>query len=279
MHSIIYVVMKRLRLLSIYALFVTVFVVSCGSRSGGVKQEQEESSTSATTMAAIYDYRIVAEYPHSSRSYTQGLEYRDGVMWEGTGREGRSHLQRIDLKSGAVDVVASLPDNEFGEGITHHQGCIYQLTWLNEKAYVYDLKGNILKTIPYKGEGWGLATDGTRLFFSDGTSVVRIVNPDTFETEGIISVTLNGMTLDLVNEMEWIEGKLWANIYLTDIIVEIDTATGKVTGFVDLEPLRDLLKNNPQAEALNGIAYNAKTKHFYVTGKDWNTLFELEIIK
>ena len=271
--------MTKLKMISAFAVATATLLLSCGN--GTTKSDKDETTTTEQTSvtAQQYDFRIVVKHPHSTESYTQGLEYVDGVMWEGTGREGKSRLQRIDLTTGKCDIVAELPKSEFGEGITHFGDRIYQLTWLNEKAYVYDLKGNILKTIPYKGEGWGLATDGTRLFFSDGTSVVRIVNPETLETEGVISVTLNGMMLDLVNEMEWIEGKLWANIYLTDIIVEIDTATGKVTGFVDLEPLRDLLKNNPQAEALNGIAYNAETKHFYVTGKDWNTLFELEIIK
>ena len=271
--------MKRLRLLSIYALFVTVFVVSCGSRSGGVKQEQEESSTSATTMAAIYDYRIVAEYPHSSRSYTQGLEYRDGVMWEGTGREGRSHLQRIDLKSGAVDVVATLPDNEFGEGITHHQGCIYQLTWLSHVAHVYDAQGRPLRDVKYRGEGWGITSDGESLYLSDGTSTIRRVDEESFATEASICVTLDGMPLDMINEMEWVDGHIWANIYLTDSIVEIDPLTGAVLGYVDLPALRHSLVDNPEAEVLNGVAYDASTGHFFVTGKDWNRIFEIEIIR
>lgn len=279
MHSIIYVVMKRLRLLLIYALFVAVFVVSCGSRSGGVKQEQEESSTSATIMAAIYDYRIVAEYPHSSRSYTQGLEYRDGVMWEGTGREGRSHLQRIDLKSGAVDVVATLPDNEFGEGITHHQGCIYQLTWLSHVAHVYDAQGRPLRDVKYRGEGWGITSDGESLYLSDGTSTIRRVDEESFATEASICVTLDGMPLDMINEMEWVDGHIWANIYLTDSIVEIDPLTGAVLGYVDLPALRHSLVDNPEAEVLNGVAYDASTGHFYVTGKDWNRIFEIEIIR
>ena len=279
MHSIIYVVMKRLRLLSIYALFVTVFVVSCGGRSGGVKQEQEESSTSATIMAAIYDYRIVAEYPHSSRSYTQGLEYRDGVMWEGTGREGRSHLQRIDLKSGAVDVVATLPDNEFGEGITHHQGCIYQLTWLSHVAHVYDAQGRPLRDVKYRGEGWGITSDGESLYLSDGTSTIRRIDEESFATKASICVTLDGMPLDMINEMEWVDGHIWANIYLTDSIVEIDPLTGAVLGYVDLPALRHSLVDNPEAEVLNGVAYDASTGHFFVTGKDWNRIFEIEIIR
>ena len=271
--------MTKLKMISAFAVATATLLLSCGN--GTTKSDKDETTTTEQTSvtAQQYDFRIVAKHPHSTESYTQGLEYVDGVMWEGTGREGKSHLQRIDLTSGKCNIVASLPNDEFGEGITHFGDRIYQLTWLSEKAYVYDLKGNIIKTIPYKGEGWGITTDGTRLFLSDGTSLIRQVNPETFATEGVISVTLNGSSLELINELEWIEGSIWANVYLTDYIVEIDPATGKIVGYADLAPLRELLKGNPEAEAMNGIAYNAATKHFYVTGKDWNRLFELEIIK
>jgi glutamine cyclotransferase len=272
-----------IKIKSISTLLLTAALLLAACANGGNKnsknKEAETTTSKSSTAAQEYDYRIVASYPHSTDSYTQGLEYVDGVMWEGTGHEGMSHLQRIDLLTGKYDVVASLPKSDFGEGITHFGDRIYQLTWLSEKAYVYDLKGDIIKTIPYKGEGWGITTDGTRLFLSDGTSLIRQVNPETFATEGVISVTLNGSSLELINELEWIEGSIWANVYLTDYIVEIDPATGKIVGYADLAPLRELLKGNPEAEAMNGIAYNAATKHFYVTGKDWNRLFELEIIK
>ena len=271
--------MTKLKMISAFAVATATLLLSCGN--GTTKSDKDETTTTEQTSvtAQQYDFRIVVKHPHSTESYTQGLEYVDGVMWEGTGREGKSRLQRIDLTTGKCDIVAELPKSEFGEGITHFGDRIYQLTWLSEKAYVYDLKGNIIKTIPYKGEGWGITTDGTRLFLSDGTSLIRQVNPETFATEGVISVTLNGSSLELINELEWIEGSIWANVYLTDYIVEIDPATGKIVGYADLAPLRELLKGNPEAEAMNGIAYNAATKHFYVTGKDWNRLFELEIIK
>ena len=200
-------------------------------------------------------------------------------MWEGTGREGRSHLQRIDLSTGKVDVVASLPTDEFGEGITHFGDRIYQLTWLSNRAHVYDSEGRHLKSVSYKGEGWGITTDGENLYLSDGTSTIRRVNPDTFATEASICVTLDGQPLDLINELEWVDGSIWANIYLTDAIVEIDPKSGEVLGYVDMPLLRERLKDNPEAEAFNGVAYNPETGHFYVTGKDWNRLFEVEIIK
>lgn len=274
---------RSLKQISTAAVLMVALLASCGGQS--VKRDDDkqpkgaEQGSSQVVMAKLYDYRVVASYPHSDESYTQGLEYVDGVMWEGTGREGRSHLQRIDISSGKVTRLASLPDDEFGEGITHYKGNIYQLTWESHKAYLYDGEGKLLKTIPYRGEGWGITTDGERLFLSDGTSTIRRIDPETFVTEESICVTLDGKPLDLINELEWVDGSIWANIYLTDAIVEIDPETGVVLGYVDMPRLRDLLEDNPQAEAFNGVAYNPDNGHFYVTGKDWNRLFEIEIIK
>ena len=275
--------MNRFKSIFAIAIATTLLIVSCGGKSTK-KSDSNATTKEATTeqkivIAELYDYTVVAEYPHSTRSYTQGLQYVDGVMWEGTGREGRSHLQRIDLKTGAVDIVASLPDDEFGEGITHYKNGIYQLTWENHKAYHYDSNGNLIKSIPYRGEGWGITTDGEKLYMSDGTSTIRQVNPETFATERSICVTYNGEPLGMLNELEWIEGHIWANDYLTDAIVEIDPETGIILGYIDLPELRSKLHNNPEAEALNGIAYNASTGNLYVTGKEWNRLFEITIEK
>ena len=266
-----------------FTIAVALLMVGCGgttaNRNNTTTTAQSARPERRVVIAKLYDYNIVAEYPHSTGSYTQGLQYVDGVMWEGTGREGRSHLQRIDLKTGAVDIVTSLPADEFGEGITHYKGNIYQITWENHKAYIYDEKGSLLRSIPYRGEGWGITTDGEHLYMSDGTSTIRQVNPETFATEKSICVTLNGEPLHMLNELEWVDGHIWANVYLTDAIVEIDPETGVVSGIVDLMDLRDRLYKNPEAEAFNGIAYNATTGNFYVTGKEWNRLFEIIISK
>lgn len=270
--------MKRF---STMALAMLLLVVGCAgqAKSSDKGDTKPHSEAPKVTFAELYDYRIVAEYPHSEHSYTQGLQYVDGVMWEGTGQEGRSHLQRISLTTGKVDIVASLPNNEFGEGITLYKERIYQLTWLSRKAYIYDLEGNLLRTLTYEGEGWGITTDGERLYMSDGTATIRLINPETLVTEGSICVMYNGEPLGNINELEWSDGYIWANVYLTDSIVKINPETGIVEGYVDLPALRALLKNNPEAEAFNGIAYNADNHHFYVTGKDWNRLFEIEIIE
>lgn len=264
------------------ALLLMAVMVSCGGGATSAKggdTTPDVGAVEAITFAKVYDYRVVREYPHSTTSYTQGLEYVDGVMWEGTGREGRSHLQRIDLQTGRVDVVASLSGDKFGEGITHFKNCIYQLTWESHVAYVYDLRGTLQREIKYRGEGWGITTDGERLYMSDGTSTIRVVNPDSFATESSICVTLDGQPLDMLNELEWIDGHIWANVYLTEAIVDIDPATGVVVGYVDMPALRSLLGNNPEAEAFNGVAYDKTSGHLFVTGKDWSKLFEIEIIK
>lgn len=272
--------MTGIKMLSSLTLAVCMLMAAC---SGTTPKTEESNNTTTTTpkretaMATQYSYNIVASYPHAVESYTQGLEYVDGTLWESTGQEGKSHLMRVDLKSGKRTIVASLPKEDFGEGITHYKDRIYQLTWLSEKAYVYDAKGNKINTIPYRGEGWGITTDGERLFMSDGTSAIRIVNPNTLATERVINVTLNRRLLHNINELEWVDGYIWANIYITDSIVKIDPNSGDVVGYVEFDALRNQLKDNPQAEAFNGIAYNTSNGHFYVTGKNWNSIFEIEI--
>lgn len=270
--------MKQLTTITLIALLIAV---GCAGQNNNTSKSEEtkKEERQTTQFAKLYDYRIVADYPHSSRSYTQGLQYVDGIMWEGTGQEGRSHLQRISLTSGEVDIVASLPKSEFGEGITLYKDRIYQLTWLTRKAHVYDLNGKQLQTIDYEGEGWGITTDGERLFMSDGTATIRIIDPTTFKTKESICVMYNGSPLSNLNELEWAGGYIWANVYLSESIVKINPSTGIVEGYVDMPALRNLLKNNPEAEAFNGIAYNKENGHFYVTGKDWNRLFEIEIIE
>lgn len=264
----------------ILAPLCAALLVACGGTANSAKGEDKEAeSQPTTTYATLYDYRVVAEHPHSSESYTQGLEWVNGTMWEGTGQEGESYLQRIDLRTGGVERIASLPKTEFGEGITHFGDRIYQLTWTSHKAYIYDLEGKLQKTIRYNGEGWGITTDGNRLFLSDGSSTIREIDPETFATKRSILVSFNGQPLDYINELEWVDGKIWANIYLTSAIVEINPATGIVEGYVDLPELRSRLKDNPEAEAFNGVAYNKESGKFYVTGKDWNKIFEIEIVK
>lgn len=271
--------MKDVKKITLVGLALLLMMVACAGRNTSTNNEEHDHATPRVVQAELWDYRIVKEYPHPSENYTQGLQYVDGTMWEGTGQKGDSRLVKLDLATGRQSLVASLPAEEFGEGITHYKGHIYQLTWLSERAHVYDTEGNHLRTISYKGEGWGITTDGERLFMSDGTSVIRQVDPESFRTLRSICVTLNGQPLDLINELEWIDGRIWANVYLTHSIIVINPESGVVEGYVDMPELFPSLKDNPEAEAFNGIAHDPATGHIFVTGKDWNRLFEIEVIK
>ena len=278
--------MRHNNYLSILLGLCCTTLIACGG-GGGTKEgdkdaaskEQSDSTTQKNSSALRYNYRIVAEYPHSTESYTQGLELYDGVMWEGTGQHGASHLMRTELTSGKRDIVASLPYNQFGEGITHYKDRIYQLTWLSNLVHIYDHKGTLQRSVPFRNEGWGITTDGERLFVSTGSSDILIVDPETMEYKEVIHVKFNGRILNNINELEWIDGRIWANIYLTNRIVIINPKSGNVEGYLDLNALAQTQYNNLVADVLNGIAYDSSNGHVYVTGKQWNKLFELEIIK
>lgn len=227
-----------------------------------------------------YGFEIVATYPHLTTSYTQGLQYADGVMWEGTGQHGESRLQRIDLVTGKADVVAELPHNDFGEGITLLGDKIYQLTWTNNRAYVYDINSERrIKIFHYTGEGWGLTTDGEKLYMTDGSPRLSTIDPETFRRTSSVTVTHRGEPVQLLNELEWIEGKIWANVYTTDKIVIIDPATGVVEGVINLEGLLPESERTPSTDVLNGIAYDSVEKRIFVTGKNWSKLFEIKLIE
>jgi glutamine cyclotransferase len=227
----------------------------------------------------LYAYQIVAEYPHSRTSYTQGLQFVDGELWEGTGEYGRSQLLRTDLASGKVLQSKKLSKEEFGEGITVLGDKIYQLTWLNGKLHIYDRKSlALLTTHTYKGEGWGLTSDGTKLYMSDGTNNIRVLNPETLQQERLIKVALRGESLQYLNELEWIDGKIWANVYTTDHIVIINPENGVVEGVVNLSGILPEKERDSRTDVLNGIAYDAATKRIFVTGKNWSKLFEIRAI-
>ena len=271
------------------ALIFSSAIVACGGEqkstntSSAQSQSDDEVSTSNSTQEVVspkyYNYRIIAEYPHSVSSYTQGLEYVDGVMWEGTGMNGESQLQQIELATGKVKTIHKLDKEHFGEGITHFQDRIYQLTWEDGIAYIYDSNGKFLKNIPYKGEGWGITTDGEKLYMSNGSSNIYVVDPEILRPTATISVKYGQRSQDMINELEWIDGKIWANIYLENKIIIIDPSSGVVEAYLDLRSLNATQRDNPRADVLNGIAYDSATGHVFVTGKRWDKLFEIEIIK
>ncbi len=262
--------MKTIPILTILAL-----LTACGGRATRAGQPAPAEAKPPVE----YTYRVVKAFPHSRESYTQGLYWADGELWEGTGELGHSKLQRLDTASGRATVVASLPRTEFGEGIALHDGRIYQLTWQSNTAHVYDAAtGRPLRDFRYPGEGWGLTSDGERLYMTDGSSTLYTVDPETFRRTGRKTVTCEGRPVVLLNELEWIEGRIWANVYTTDRIVVIDPATGVVEAIVDLAGLLPAEETDYTTDVLNGIAYDPDAKRIFVTGKRWPKLYEIELV-
>ncbi|WP_295939278.1 glutaminyl-peptide cyclotransferase [uncultured Alistipes sp.] len=253
--------------------FAALLCVSCGGNQARAKQPEPVAEPKE------YTYKVRATYPHLTTSYTQGLQYAAGVLWEGTGQHGKSVLQKVDLETGRAEIFARLPREDFGEGITLLDGKVYQLTWESNKAYVYDAQsGKKLNEFRYAGEGWGLTTDGKKLYMSDGTPTIHTIDPATFKREKRTTVTYKGRTVNFLNELEWIDGKIWANVFTTDQILIIDPATGIVEGIVDLSGIYTEPLASPE-EVLNGIAYDAEGRRIFVTGKNWSKLFEIEIVE
>lgn len=267
------------------ALTVSLFC-SCGGNAARAGQSDGTTARTGRTQTAgqiaeptEYTYRVKAVHPHSRKAYTQGLQYADGVLWEGTGQYGQSVVQKTHPETGRTELFARLPRSQFGEGIALLDGRLYQLTWQSNTAYVYDAAtGKKLHEYRYPGEGWGLTTDGGRLYLSDGSATIFTVDPATFHREKRTTVTLRGEPVRYLNELEWIGGKIWANVYTTDQIVIIDPATGVVEGIVDLTGLLPDEEKGPETDVLNGIAYDPVGERTFVTGKNWSKLFEIEIL-
>ena len=255
-------------------LVATAVVVACGS------QTQKSASLPQVVQPVEYGYQIQNIFPHSTNSYTQGLQYVDGVMWEGTGEYGRSEINTYTLGDEKPQTRITLPRSEFGEGITLLGDKLYQLTWESHVCHVYDVAtGKKLRDFRYAGEGWGLTSDGEKLFMSNGSANIYKLNPETFSREATITVTLRGEPVRFINELEWIDGKIWANVYTTDRVLIIDPKTGVVEGMIDFTGLLKDEDVSDNTDVFNGIAYDAATKRIFVTGKNWNKLFEVEIVK
>lgn len=252
-------------------------LIACGGNGSGSNDRLNRQAPEA--QPAQYTYRVKASYPHPTDAYTQGLQYADGLLWEGTGQYGQSVVRKTDLETGCSKTVARLPRSEFGEGIALLDGKLYQLTWHANTCHVYDAATmEKLREFRYPGEGWGLTTDGEKLYMTDGSAKIYTVDPATFRRERRTTVTCQGQPVDYLNELEWIDGKLWANVYTTDRIVIIDPATGKVEGIVDLEGILPPAERGPETDVLNGIAYDAERRRIFVTGKNWSRIFEIETI-
>jgi len=243
---------------------------------------RDSSVATATTPPEIptYSYKVKNSWPHDKLAYTQGLIFLDGILWESTGQYGASSLRKVELKTGKVIKQISVPKNYFAEGMTVLHNKVFQLTWQEHKGFIYDpTTFQKQGEFSYTGEGWGLTHDGESLIMSDGSDQIRFLDPSTFQTTHTISVTDRGAPVDQLNELEYIDGEIYANIYMTDRIARIEPKTGKILGWIDLTGILASKDRTGGEDVLNGIAYDETGKRLFVTGKMWPKLFEIEIVK
>jgi len=251
-------------LLCVFALLLA----SCGS------------GDSEPVVTPVYGYEVVHTYPHDHNAFTQGLIYLDGFLYEGTGLNGQSSIRKVKLETGEVVQQSPMQEKYFGEGITDWNNELVQLTYKTETGFVYDRSTfGLKKSFRYPGEGWGLTHDGTRIIMSDGSSTLRFWNPNTMEETGRLLVTDAGNPVTNLNELEFIDGEIFANIWQTDRIARISPATGHVTGWIDLQGLLGEAERSGQVDVLNGIAYDHDHGRLFVTGKLWPRLFEIKLIR
>jgi len=227
----------------------------------------------------IAGYQVVRVYPHDSNAFTQGLQYVDGVLYEGTGLNGRSSIRKVKLETGEVLQRRDVPAQHFGEGIVVWKTDLIELTWQSQIAFVYDKDTfQERRTFSYGGEGWGLTHDGTSLIMSDGTDYLRFLDPSTFQVRRRVRVMAGDTPVRGLNELEFVKGEVLANIWTTDYIARIAPATGRVLGYIDLRGLLST-SERPSDGVLNGIAYDAQRDRLFVTGKLWPKLFEIRLIE
>lgn len=228
----------------------------------------------------VYGYKIVHTYPHDTGAYTEGFFFLNGYFYEGTGTVGESSVRKVDMKTGEVVQRANLPPPDYGEGIVAWKNKILELTWQSHHGFIYDLNSfKPLGTFDYPGEGWALTEDGHHILMSDGTPTIRVLDPATLKQIDQINVTANGAPLPSLNEIEWVKGQIYANVWLTNRIARIDPKTGNVVGWIDLTGLGPKPDEtvDPNNDVLNGIAYDAKHDRLFVTGKRWPLIYEIKL--
>ena len=236
------------------------------------------SAPQAVRSVPVYGYEIVKTFPHDRKAFTQGLEYRGGFLYEGTGLHGASFLRKEELETGRVLEEAGLPARYFGEGITVINGRIIQLTWQAQEGFVYDQPSfRMLRNFSYPGEGWGLANDGQVIYMSDGTAAIRVLDPLSLTEMRRITVHDGDEQIERLNELECVRGELFANVWTTNRIARISPQDGRVLGWIDLAGLLSPQDQTQNVDVLNGIAYDAMGDRLFVTGKLWPKLFQIKL--
>ena len=265
--------------------FLTIAVVILfAACTGNDKDKEVEDPSLKRVEAPKLAYNIVNVYPHDTSAYTQGLQFYNGKLYEGTGDYETSSLRITDLKTGKVEKKHMMGSAEiFGEGINIFKEKIYQLTWRSNIVYVYDVN-NIdkpIKTFKWPYEGWGITNNGTDLIISDGSANLYFVDPETFKVKSTVAVTEDGRSIDSINELEYVDGFVYANVYQSEFIVKVDPASGHVAGKIDMPGIIEKYAPGyipkPGDEVLNGIAYDSATKKLFITGKRWPKMFEVKL--
>jgi len=248
------------------ALLIAVVISSC-------------SDSDHSSSPSLYTYKVVETYAHDQRAFTQGLVFENGIMYEGTGLYERSTLRKVDHTTGNILQIREVPAKFFGEGITVYGDKIIQLTYKSGVGFVYNKNDlELLRKFSYSTEGWGITHDGNQLIISDGTATLYFLNPDTFEQIGRIEVRDQGTPVRGLNELEYVKGEVYANVWPTERIVRIDPRTGRVVGWIYMDGILNMLGKSREIDVLNGIAYDAIGDRLFVTGKFWPKLFEIKLV-
>lgn len=243
-----------------------------------ISQNTHSLKIQAQESASTCGYRVVQTYPHDSQAFTQGLIFHQGELYESTGLRGRSSLRRVELATGQVLQISRLPDHYFGEGLTLWQDRLIQLTWTSQTGFIYDRETfQQLGTFRYPTQGWGLTHNGQELIMSDGTDTLYFLNPETFAETRRIQVKDHQQPIDQLNELEYVQGEILANVWMSDRIARISSETGEVLGWLDLSGIINPRPSTQTGAVLNGIAYDEEGDRLFVTGKLWSKLFEIEI--
>jgi glutaminyl-peptide cyclotransferase len=253
-----------------------VIVAALAVASGLIRPAQAQRAKAATP---VYGYTVVNSYPHDPEAFTQGLIFRDGVLYESTGLNGRSSLRKVRVETGEVLQRQNVDGRYFAEGLTDWGNRLIQLTYTTKVGFIYDLATFTLqRTFDYTGQGWGLTHDTRRLIMSDGTPALRFLDPDTFRETGRVIVKDGDKPIENLNELEWVKGEVFANVWLTDRIAIISPDSGRVTAWLDLAGIRGPVRSGTD-DVLNGIAYDAARDRLFVTGKLWSRVYEIRITR
>jgi glutamine cyclotransferase len=265
---------------TLFSIAISLAFAACDSSGAGASRAESQQSDRMTVASKVptYTYEVVKAYPHDAKAFTQGLVFYQDVFYESTGLNGSSSLRRVEIETGKVLKKIDVPNQFFAEGLALLNGRLYQLTWQTQQGFVYDLDSfNKIREFGYMGEGWGLTHDASALIMSDGSSRIRFIDPGTFDVQRMITVQDGSHDITQLNELEYIKGEIYANIWMQDRIARIDPQSGKVNSWIDLSGLQPAEARSDPGAVLNGIAYDEATDRLFVTGKLWPKLFEIKL--